>query len=470
MGYFGMGLSQGIQQGQERKRQRELLDLQKKQLTAQATQMDVENEFTKLQVSALGEKLKAEAALPEAMAGSGGPPPAPLAPGAQGPVPPADFQPPLDMQRLRSLGLMAQRAGYDPAQLFQTMALADPRIRQVLQGKQLIHLKPDETLGQLSPEGQFTTLATGVQKPKVPSFGDAVESVSSELFNLPFTDLNQPQKESVNQTIQARKMEAKGFGDTVESVSSELFDSSFAGLSQAQKARVNQTVQARKVDVAGSAEIMKHNIVREQPLGKEHDNWLDPETLLPAPANLKTGQANERFVHIDNQQKPAIAQIRSTAADLARLEELGNTVLRKYYGKSLRDVPASLAQTINLNTKQFSGDPTVQEMNSIVTRLTVPLAKLQGDTANVAVSEREMIGSSIFSTQDTVESLRAKLLRLRLSIARTMDGMGLAGSAFIADTLPVGKITMPPGFTADQQRAYTRAYKRKQFQIMSGTP
>ena len=291
MGYFGMGLSQGIQQGQERKRQRELLDLQKKQLTAQATQMDVENELKKLQVSALGEKLKAEAALPEAMAGIGGPPPAPLAPGAQGPVPPADFQPPLDMQRLRSLGLMAQRAGYDPAQLFQTMALADPRIRQVLQGKQLIHLKPDETLGQLSPEGQFTTLATGVQKPKVPSFGDAVESVSSELFNLPFTDLNQPQKESVNQTIQARKMEAKGFGDTVESVSSELFDSSFAGLSQAQKARVNQTVQARKVDVAGSAEIMKHNIVREQPLGKEHDNWLDPETLLPAPANLKTGQA-----------------------------------------------------------------------------------------------------------------------------------------------------------------------------------
>lgn len=186
----------------------------------------------------------------------------------------------------------------------------------------------------------------------------------------------------------------------------------------------------RPVRVAGAKGAVEIEMALQKPVGKEHDNWLDAKTLQPAKPNMKMGDVQAgAYVHVDDTQKSGLSQVTSVLQNLDKLEEIADRLLRKRYGKGWIDLPTGIAQSVTLQAKELAGDPDAQLAQSLIARSTVPLNKLQGDTANMAVAEREIISKAMFSKSDTVESMRGKIDDIRESLYSSLNRHGFDDAA-----------------------------------------
>ena len=187
---FGQGLTEGLQQAQNRLMEQQTLKIQSDFNKARLKQMESEDQLKQLQLGALTKKIQEESALSGMQAQ--------FMQDAQGtPLHPNDFGPPnpspeIDRGKLATLLQAAAHAGQDPEQLLGFMGMADPRIKAVadsLKPPVSKELKAGETIGLLSPQGQFTPQYTAPAKPaevKLADFGDRLESAAATYGQLKF--------------------------------------------------------------------------------------------------------------------------------------------------------------------------------------------------------------------------------------------------------------------------------------------
>ena len=83
------------------------------------------------------------------------------------------------------------------------------------------------------------------------NFGEVAERKSFELFNLPFEQLNQEQRKSVQDAL-AKPAQAPSFGAEAERVARELYAKGYADLTQVEQAAVNKRVDERAVNTASA--------------------------------------------------------------------------------------------------------------------------------------------------------------------------------------------------------------------------
>lgn len=239
------------------------------------------------------------------------------------------------------------------------------------------------------------------------------------------------------------------FGNMREAKSFELYNKSYAHLTQSERAEVQKQTKADQARERAEAAALVGIAVNESKqgyrLGEKHDNWINVETLTSAKPNQTLDDMAQGYIHIDEQRKPAMMQIRTLVNGLKTLEDVANRLLRNRTGYTLWDAPTGVVQSLVLSTKELAGDPDAQLLNSVITRITVPQAKLQGDAANVAVAEREMLGKSMLDKNDTVESMRAKINDIKYAMESILLGMGFPEKTIANLEGQFKKPTIQPG-------------------------
>lgn len=163
-----------------------------------------------------------------------------------------------------------------------------------------------------------------------------------------------------------------------------------------------------------------------KPLDKDSQLWRNAETGEAARPNMTPAEAkNKGYINIEPQQLQTVTQIHNVEDGLDSVSRAANKLLRNATGYTLLDAPAGILQSSWLTLKRKAGDKDLAELESAISRITPGMAKLGGDTGNVAVAEREIYGKSIFSDNDTIESVMGKLGQIRQANANTLKSMGM---------------------------------------------
>lgn len=206
---FGQGLTQGLQQAQDRQLQMQHLKLQQDFAKYQQKTMETQDQLHQLQLGELQKKIEAETRLPSMQENLLGPQGGAMNPGAQGPMPEA--APEIDRRKLASFLQAASAAGQDPEQVLHLMGMADPRIAAIAEtlkpetftkigeGEQLISNKTKQPVAKgpakahvmtpgstLFREGEQNVQAPAApEKPLVLSPGQTVMLPDGQSFTLP---------------------------------------------------------------------------------------------------------------------------------------------------------------------------------------------------------------------------------------------------------------------------------------------
>jgi hypothetical protein len=181
-----------------------------------------------------------------------------------------------------------------------------------------------------------------------------------------------------------------------------------------------------QVAVAGPVVTAQEEAKRDQPIA-EPQLWRDPYTGKAASATMTTRQAQEqKLVKLRPDQVETVNQLATIDEGLERVKEISKRILRPEKGSLAANTLSALGQTAYLAMLRMSGNKDIVELDQRITMLTAPLVKAQGDTANIAVAEREMIKQALVNNQASAEAVVSNLEGLQESIkkARGMMGFG----------------------------------------------
>ena len=481
------GFAQGLQQAQQMQQQREQLEIQKLYAAAQAQEATAKTKQMDIETKLLQNKLKtSNLFLPqlEQELGGGAVPsgmPAPTQ-SAQG-FAPAQFTVNLPgSQRIPSTDEQAALFNRQP-NLMDAIRQVGERMgavrAPVLKGPSRVESfttpntlppeQPGPTAGASPtlPQGGGMQLLTGLdQQTKMAVLGLLANGDVAGAARMA-QEAHQKQVPSINRPINPQESLELGVFNELFPQKGEAF---IATHGRAPTVGEVQTLLQPKETVLWNAEVRKRMheerlaeqaaqgreakvIEREseslKPAGKESDNWLDPDTLRPAPPSTPNKDLNQGYVHIDNQQKPGLKQVQALTRALGEVEEIGNRIMRRQSGKSWLDAIHGGLQIAKFKLADISGDPDIKALRSALSRVTVPFAKLQGDTANIAVAERMIVTGSISDDTDSFESLLTKIQSIRDGLRDGLTAQGFNGdklvpeSAFAPPETPPEK-PMPP--------------------------
>lgn len=161
--------------------------------------------------------------------------------------------------------------------------------------------------------------------------------------------------------------------------------------------------------IASLQETARKEADRDQPV-QEPQLWRHPETGKAASASMTTRQAqNQEFVKITSGQLETLNQLEVIDSGLREVKVLASKLLDSKRKTPMGEAWRSASQTAKLAFLRMTGDPDVVKMDSIIDRLTAPLVKSQGDTANIAVAEREMFKKALVNNQASIEAVLGNL-------------------------------------------------------------
>lgn len=161
--------------------------------------------------------------------------------------------------------------------------------------------------------------------------------------------------------------------------------------------------------IAALQETAKKEADRDQPV-TEPQLWRHPETGKAASAAMTTRQAqNNSYVKITSGQLETLNQLEVIDTGLNEIKTLASKLLSPQRKTGMGEAWRAASQTAKLAFLRATGDPDVVKMDSIIDRLTAPLVKSQGDTANIAVAEREMFKKALVNNQASIESVLGNL-------------------------------------------------------------
>lgn len=232
----------------------------------------------------------------------------------------------------------------------------------------------------------------------------------------------------MSQAASLRKAQSPDMGDALESLSMQQTGKRFAQVAKENPALAeqlrNQALIAekkdiyayqqdqqaqRQKDVAGPIRTAQMEAERDQPV-TEPQLWRDPYTGQAASATTTTREAqNSHMVKLRPDQVETINQLNSIDNGLEVVKQISKKVLSPKADSPAGEILRSLGQTAYLKYLRATGDPDMTLMDSIVSRLTAPLVKSQGDTANIAVAEREMFAQALVNNQASTEAVLGNL-------------------------------------------------------------
>ena len=181
---------------------------------------------------------------------------------------------------------------------------------------------------------------------------------------------------------------------------------------------------AAAAPVAALQETARKEADRDQPV-QEPQLWRDPNTGDAANSTLTTRQAQAKgFVKLRPDQVETINQLRVIEDGLSEVREISKRLLSPKAGTPLGEAWRAAKQTGQLAAMRATGHKDVVALDSIITRLTAPLVKSQGDTANIAVAEREMFKQALVNNQASTEAVLANIDNVIKASRQTRKAMG----------------------------------------------
>jgi hypothetical protein len=170
----------------------------------------------------------------------------------------------------------------------------------------------------------------------------------------------------------------------------------------------------------------KRNVDLGNPVDKSAPLYRHPITGAQAnPVRTPTELMGKGYVTVKPDQVGTLNQLTLVESALDDINQLGNKVLREATGYTFLDAPKGVMQMGVMGIKKkMAGNVDLERLDSAIQRIQAPMNRLQGDTANIAVAEREMLSKSIFKDADTVESLNGKIKDIKKSLASVKKQMG----------------------------------------------
>lgn len=171
-----------------------------------------------------------------------------------------------------------------------------------------------------------------------------------------------------------------------------------------------QTEQAkRQIAVAAPVKTAQMEAERDQPIN-EPQLWRDPYSGKAADPQMTTRQAQEgKFVKLRPDQVETVNQLDVIDQGLQKIKDISKKVMSARRNDPLAEAARAISQTAYLYYLRKVGDENMVKLDSTVARLTAPLVKSQGDTANIAVAEREMFAKALVNNQASSEAVLANL-------------------------------------------------------------
>lgn len=257
------------------------------------------------------------------------------------------------------------------------------------------------------------------------------------------------------------------FGHEREAISQELFEKKygkpmlFKDLQPDEKATVNKTLVERQGQIAGSRTSGVQGAMGDVPvaqLGKSQE-YRDPVTGHAAPGWATQRQLQQMgYVNIEPTQVQTVSQLSNVDAAMKEILGAGAALVRQETGSTLFDIPLGFLQTPIIDLmKKYAGDPNAALLQSALSRIAPSMAKLAGDTGNIAVAEQQIYKDSVFSNGDTLESFAAKIKSIMQAQKRTKSSLG-----FVDDEKSYTRRLAIQGKTDEQIKAILEERRRMQ--------
>jgi hypothetical protein len=171
-----------------------------------------------------------------------------------------------------------------------------------------------------------------------------------------------------------------------------------------------QDAQAkRQINVAGPIVNEQAEAHRNQPV-LEPQLWRDPVSGRAASPQMTENQARtQNFVKLRPDQVETFNQLSTIDNGLQEVKTLAKGLFTPETGSVGAEILRTVGQRGYLAYLRGVGDKRIVKMDSIVSRLTAPLVKSQGDTANIAVAERQMFASALVNNNASLEAILGNL-------------------------------------------------------------
>lgn len=202
-------------------------------------------------------------------------------------------------------------------------------------------------------------------------------------------------------------------------------------------------------------------VASDTPVGQsgKAQEFRDPVSGNAAPSWATPKQLQSMgFVNIEPTQVQTVSQLRNVDAAMKEILGAGTALVRKETGSTLFDIPMGFLQTPIISLiKKYAGDPNAALLESALSRIAPSMAKLAGDTGNIAVAEQQIYKDAVFSNSDTLESFAAKLKSIMQAQKRTRAALG-----FVDDDRAYVRRLAIQGKTDEQIKAILEERKRMQ--------
>lgn len=191
----------------------------------------------------------------------------------------------------------------------------------------------------------------------------------------------------------------------------------------------------RQIGVAGPIVEQQSVAHRNQPVA-EPQLWRDPVSGRAADAQMTENQARrDKFVKLRPDQVETFNQLSTIDTGLEEVKELSKSLFKPETGTVGNEILRSVGQRGYLAYLRGVGDKRILKLDSIVTRLTAPLVKSQGDTANIAVAERQMFSSSLVNNAASLEAVLGNLDNVVTATKNARKLMGFQSREAFVDSL-----------------------------------
>lgn len=164
-----------------------------------------------------------------------------------------------------------------------------------------------------------------------------------------------------------------------------------------------------------------------KPLAEDAQFYRNKKTLQAAPGDWSADKARKAgYIAIPKEMAKTMDQVETVQTSLQKIDQYGQELLRvPAKGETL---PGGLFRGFKqyslIRMKEVAGDPAAQNISASISMITAMINRLQGDTANIAVAERQMVEQAMYSRFDTKASFDKKIANLKMVLGSTLIRRG----------------------------------------------
>ena len=229
----------------------------------------------------------------------------------------------------------------------------------------------------------------------------------------------------------------------------------YAGIAAETAARFGPDAQALRG--ATAAEVAAGKVAGtaegtlDAPVLAKRGNWMNPATGETAKETDTPRQLMQRGLRfVDDKARTATTSSRAALAQIAQYRELAQQLLPSLPegGSFLGNVARTQGNRGRIWALRLSGDPAARRLAGMFGTIAA-IARATGDTANIAVQERQMLQESVVTPEDSLQSAEAKLKQLETILQAIQAGWGTT-DAYLKDARTTGPSGGPAAPSAPQ--------------------